>query len=134
MNDKSITALFKEAKTVAIVGLSPKKERPSNRVAKYLKDAGYTIVPVNPGQDEILGEPCFADLSSIGQSIDIIDIFRKSENVLPIVEEALTLTPLPKAIWMQLEVINEEAAQRAEEAGVQVIMDKCTKIEHARLL
>lgn len=134
MDDQEIAALLREAKTVAVVGLSPREARPSNRVAKYLMDVGYTVIPVNPGQTELLGQPCYASLSATNQALDIIDIFRKSEDVLPIVEEALTLPFRPKAIWMQLGIANAAAAKLAEEAGIMVIMDKCTKIEHERLL
>lgn len=134
MNDQEMKKLFKDVKSIAIVGLSPKKERPSNRVARYLMDAGYTVIPVNPGQTEILGLPCYPDLSSIGRTVDLVDIFRRSEDVGSIVEEALALSPRPKGIWMQLGVVNDEAAQMARQSGVAVVMNRCTKIEHEKLL
>ena len=121
-------------KTIAVVGLSPKENRPSNLVGRYLLDAGFTVIPVNPGQDEILGQRCFADLVSIDQPVDVVDIFRKPEDVLPIVEEALRLRPLPKIIWMQQGIVNDAAAELARQRGVFVVMDRCIKIDHHALL
>lgn len=129
-----IKELLQQSKIVAVVGLSPKESRPSNSVGKYMIEAGYTVIPVNPGQTEILGQPCFKTLSEIGRPIDIVDIFRRSEDILPIVEEVLQLDPLPKAVWMQQGIVNEEAAQLAREKGIQVIMDRCIKVDHADLL
>ncbi len=125
-----IRQLLKETTTIAIVGLSPKENRPSNMVGRYLADAGYTIFPVNPGQNLVLGVKCYPNLLSLPGSIDIVNIFRKSEDVLPIVEEALSLNPLPKAIWMQQGIRNEKAAELAKKKGVLVIMDRCLKIDH----
>ena len=129
-----ITRLLKEITAIAIVGLSPKENRPSNMVGRYLIDAGYTVYPVNPGQKEILGRPCFADLAEISVPIDIVDIFRKSEDVLPIVEQLLNLNPLPRAVWMQQGIINEAAAELARRRGVFVVMDRCIKVDHYNLL
>lgn len=125
-----IQQLLKGATTIAIVGLSPKDNRPSNMVGRYLIAAGYTVYPINPGQNEVLGLKCYPTLVSLPFSIDIVDIFRNSADVLPIVQEALTLHPLPKAIWMQQGVINEEAADLARKKGVLVVMDRCIKIDH----
>lgn len=116
---------------VAIVGLSPKTERPSHRVASYLKEQGYRIIPVNPGAQEILGEVCYPDLISISEPIDIVDIFRSSEEVPAIVEEAIGRGA--KVIWMQEGVINENAAEMAKKAGLLVVMDKCMKKTHQSL-
>ena len=118
-------------RTVAVVGLSPKPDRPSNHVAKYLKEQGYRIIPVNTYAGEILGETCYPDLSSIPEPVDVVDIFRRSEAVPPVVEEAIKIGA--KAVWMQEGVINEEAAARAEEAGLLVVMDRCMLKEHRKL-
>ena len=118
-------------RTVAVVGLSPKPDRPSNHVANYLKEQGYRIIPVNTSAREILGETCYPDLSSIPEPVDVVDIFRRSEAVPPIVEEAIKIGA--KAVWMQEGVINEEAAARAEEAGLLVVMDRCMLNEHRKL-
>ncbi|MBM9519669.1 CoA-binding protein [Desulforhopalus vacuolatus] len=134
MNDQQMKTLLKETKSIAIVGLSPKENRPSNEVARYLMAAGYRVIPVNPGQSEILGQPCFPDMASIGEPVDIVDIFRRSGDTPPIVAEALKLSPKPKAVWLQLGIENSEAAAMAEKAGVPIVMNLCTKIEHERLL
>jgi hypothetical protein len=119
--------IFADMKTIAVVGLSPKENRPSNMVARYLMDAGYTIIPVNPGQEQILGLKCYPDLSAINQQVDVVDIFRRSDQVEPIVAEAISIGA--KAVWMQEGVVNEQAASLAEKAGLKVIMDHCLKIE-----
>ena len=116
---------------VAMVGLSPKSERPSRKVAAYLREQGYKIIPVNPGEKEILGEPCYPDLASIPQHIEVVDIFRRPEEVPAVIEEAIKAGA--KAVWMQEGVINEEAAHRAREAGLLVVMDKCMRKEHLKL-
>jgi len=118
-------------RTVAVVGLSPKPDRPSNHVANYLKEQGYRIIPVNTYAGEILGETCYPDLSSIPEPVDVVDIFRRSEAVPPIVEEAIKIGA--KAVWMQEGVISEEAAARAKEAGLLVVMDRCMLKEHRKL-
>ncbi len=127
-----ITALLKECKTIAMVGLSPKEHRPSNDVARYLIDAGYTVIPVNPGQTEILGQKCYPNLSAIPVPVDLVDIFRRAEDVGPVVDEAIAIKA--KAIWMQLGITNEAAAAKARAAGLKVVMDRCTKIDHASLI
>lgn len=129
-----IANLLKEVHSIAVVGLSPKENRPSNMVGRYLLDTGYTIYPVNPGQKEILGRTCYADLQSIPHPIDIVDIFRKSEDVLPVVEQVIELNPLPRAVWMQQGIINEAAAELARSKGIYVIMDRCIKVDHNTLL
>ncbi len=131
---QEIEKLLRNVKTIAIVGLSPKENRPSNMVARYLMHAGYTIYPVNPGHSQILGKTCYADLSAVPFPVDVVDIFRKSEDVLPIVEQAVLLKPLPKAIWMQQGIVNEPAAQLARDNGIFIVMDRCVKIDHQNLL
>ena len=128
---QSVEDILKEGKTIAVVGLSPKPERDSNRVAKYLQDHGYRIIPVNPMADEVLGEKCYPDLKSIPESVDVVDIFRKPEDVPPLVDQAIDIRAA--AVWMQLDIVNEEAAAKAREAGLAVVMDKCMLIEHQRL-
>lgn len=118
-------------KTVAVVGLSPDASRPSFRVANYLKQQGYTIIPVNPSVEEIMGEKCYPDLLSIKNKPDIVDIFRRSDAIEPIVEEAIKIGA--KAVWMQEGVVNETAGKRAEEAGLLVVMDRCMLKEHMKL-
>lgn len=125
--------------TIAVVGLSKDPSKPSHDVASYLRDHGYRIVPVNPTVDEVLGEKAYPSLSSLPDSlkrdIDIVDIFRRSEDVPLIVEEAIKLHASigrPKAVWMQLGIINETSAHQAKEAGLLVVMDRCLKIEHGR--
>ena len=117
--------------TIAVVGLSPEPDRPSYRVARYLKQQGYRIIPVNPSAKEILGEPCYPDLSSIPEVVDAVDIFRRSEEVPAVVEEAIRIGA--KAVWMQEGVIDEAAAARAREAGLLVVMDRCMLKQHRRL-
>jgi predicted CoA-binding protein len=123
--------ILKTCQTVAVVGLSPKPNRPSNMVASYLQENGYKIIPVNPRAGEILGEVCYANLSSIPNPVDVVNIFRRPKEVPPIVEEAIKIGA--KAVWMQEGVINEEAAARAREAGLLVVMDRCMLKEHRRL-
>jgi len=133
--DSYIRGILNTVKTVAMVGFSPKENRPSYFVFKYLIERGYRVIPVNPGQagKEVLGQKVYASLSDIPVPIDMVDIFRATENVPPIVDEALTLTPKPQVIWMQLTVRNDEAAKRAEDAGLKVVMNRCPKIEYGRL-
>ncbi|MBI5556960.1 MAG: CoA-binding protein [Deltaproteobacteria bacterium] len=131
-NMKEISAILQNCKTIAVVGLSPKENRPSNQVARYLQDVGYRIIPVNPGQTEILGETCYPSLLDIPEPVDVVDIFRRSEEVLPVVEQAVAIKA--KAVWMQQGIINEEAALLARSHGLAVVMDRCLKIDHASLL
>ena len=114
-------------RTFAVVGLSPKPDRPSNDVASFLQGRGYRIVPVNPAHEEILGERSYADLASIPFPVEVVDIFRRSEEVMPIVRQAIAVKA--KVVWMQLGVINEEAAAVARAAGLEVVMDHCPKRE-----
>jgi predicted CoA-binding protein len=133
--DSYIRGILNTVKTIAMVGISPKDNRPSYFAFKYLLDRGYHMIPVNPGQAgrKILGQKVYGRLSEIPQPIDMVDIFRNSADVPPIVEEAITLKPKPQVIWMQLTVRNDEAAKRAEAAGMKVVMNRCPKIEYGRL-
>ena len=116
---------------IAMVGLSPDPNRPSHRVAKYLISQGYKVIPVNPDAQEILGTRSYSNMSSIPETIEIVDIFRRSEEVMPIVDEAIKVGA--KAVWMQEGVVNEEAASKALDAGLLVVMDRCMLKEHKRL-
>ena len=126
----TIKRILKEYKTIAVVGLSGNWNRPSHFAAKYMKAHGYKIIPVNPGYEEILGEKCYPSLLEIPEPVDIVDIFRRSRDVPPIVDDAIEIGA--KVVWMQLTVEHEEAAQKAREAGLEVIMNRCVKIEHGR--
>jgi predicted CoA-binding protein len=128
----TIRRILKDSRTIAVVGLSPKPHRPSHQVARYLMRAGYTIIPVNPGQSTILGLPCYPNLRAIPTPVDMVDIFRRQKEVLPIVEDAIAIGA--RFVWMQEGIVNQEAAARAEAAGLVVIMDRCTKIDHMNLL
>jgi predicted CoA-binding protein len=130
-----IAGILRAVKTVAIVGASANDVRPSYFVTKYLIDKGYEVFPVNPGQagKEILGRMTYARLADIPAAIDMVDIFRASDAVPGIVDEALALSPPPQVIWMQLGVRHAEAAAKAESAGMKVVMNRCPKIEYARL-
>ena len=124
--------ILSEGKTIAVVGLSPRPERDSHLVAKYLKEHGYRIIPVNPMVDEVLGEKSYPDLKAIPERVDVVDVFRKAEDVLPIVDQAIEIGA--SAVWMQLGIVNEAAATRAREAGLGVVMDQCMLIEHKRMV
>lgn len=132
--DAKIRSILTEVKTIALVGWSPKPDRPSHRVAAYLAARGYRVIPVNPGAagQIALGETVRASLAEIEGPVDMVDIFRRSEDVPPVVEEALKLPGL-KAIWMQLGITNAQAAAEAEARGVQVVQDRCPAIEIPRL-
>jgi uncharacterized protein len=125
-----IRTLLAETKTIAVVGLSKDPQRPSYFVASYLKYEGYRVIPVNPTADEILGERCYPNLLSIPEPVDMVDIFRPAPACVEIVQQAIAKGV--KSVWMQLKIINLEAARLAEEAGIQVVMDRCIKIEHGR--
>ena len=128
--DKLCAEILKRSRTIAVVGISPNPMRPSNGVAEYLKRAGYRVIPVNPNQTEVLGEKCYARLEDVPEKIDLVDIFRRSEFVPEIVESAIRVGA--GAVWMQEGVIHEEAAARAREAGLDVVMDRCTLKEHRK--
>ena len=129
--DDKIRDILKNARTIAILGLSPKPERDSNMVAGYLKKQGYRIIPVRPAQKEILGEKVYASLDNIKETVDIIDVFRNPAQIVPHANEAIRLKP--KVFWMQLNIENREAADLLTAAGIDVVMDRCIKVEHERL-
>jgi len=126
--DKEIEQILSESKTIAVVGLSPKPERDSNQVAKYMIEAGYTIIPVNPMAQEILGLKSYPTLSDVPQKVDIVDIFRKLDAVPGIVDEAIEMGA--KTVWMQENIIHNGAAKAAKDAGLKVVMNKCIMVEH----
>jgi predicted CoA-binding protein len=127
----NIPEILKSAHTIAVVGISSNPMRASNGVSEYLKRAGYRIIPVNPNEREVLGEKCYARLEDVPEKIDLVDIFRRSEYVPDIVESAIRVGA--RAVWMQEGVIHEDAAERARQAGLDVVMDRCTLKEHRKL-
>jgi uncharacterized protein len=133
--DGYVRGILNTVKTIAMVGASAKENRPSYFAFKYLLERGYRMIPVNPGQagKDILGQKIYAKLSDIPEPVDMVDIFRASPYALPVVQEALTLKPLPQVIWMQLGVRSDEAAALAETNGMKVVMNRCPKIEYGRL-
>ena len=127
----SLRRILKQNHTIAVVGLSAQWFRPSFFAAKYLQQHGYRVIPVNPAYPEILGEKCYPSLLEIPEPVDVVDVFRKPQDVPPIAEEAVRIGA--NVLWLQIGVIHEDAARRAREAGLEVVMDRCMKIEHARL-
>jgi predicted CoA-binding protein len=125
-------ALLARARTIAVVGLSPKPERPSHRIARRLKAWGYRVIPVRPAVSEVLGERAYPTLAAVPEKIDLVDVFRAAHELGPIVEQCITLE-LP-AIWIQLGIVNEDAAERARAAGMFVAMDRCITVEYHRLM
>jgi predicted CoA-binding protein len=131
-NDIAISKqILEQYKTFAVVGCSPDSDRPSHRVTCFLESTGYTVVPVNPAEDSILGHKCYPDLASVPEEIEVVDIFRRAEFAGAHVDEAIDVGA--KAVWMQLGVIDEAAAQRAHDAGLLVVMDRCPAIDYPRL-
>jgi len=131
MNEPDTIKNILKLKIIAVVGMSPKPERPSHYVSMYMKEHGYTIIPVNPGQTEIAGETCYPSLLEIPYKIDVVDVFRRPEHVLPIAELAVKISA--KALWLQDDVINEEAAEIAERAGLLVVMNDCMLRQHRQI-
>lgn len=127
----SLQRIFKQTKVIAVVGLSDDPAKPSFMVAKYLLDHGFRVVPVNPRCCEILGETCYPDLASIPFPVDMVDVFRKPDDCPPIAQAAVVIGA--KVLWLQLGIVSEASAQIAQAGGLSVVMDKCLKIEHARL-
>lgn len=132
MTPEALGALLREARTIAVVGLSPKPVRPSHEVASYLQEAGYRIVPVNPGHDRLLGERSYRSLAEAARdhTIDVVDVFRRSELAGDVVDEAIAIRP--KLIWLQVGVRDDAAAARAAAAGIPIVMDRCLAVEHQR--
>ncbi len=141
ISDEKILGILRRYTTVAVVGLSRNPSKDSYEVADYLQKAGYVIVPINPVAEEILGEKSYGSLLELSdelkRSVEIVALFRPSEAVLPFVEDAIKLREaygVPDVIWMQLGIINEEAAEKAKDAGMRVVMNRCMKVEHTRLI
>src|ERR1700754_2756322 len=133
--DSLIRGILNTVKTIAMVGISPKDNRPSYFAFKYLLERGYHMIPVNPGQagGDILGQKVYAKLADIPEPVDMVDIFRAAQYAPGVVQETLALTPRPKVVWMQLGIRNDEAAKLAEDGGLKVVMNRCPKIEYGRL-
>ncbi len=129
--DEWVKASLERYNVVAIVGLSPKPERPSYKVAKYLKEHYYRIVPVNPGQREILGETCYPRLRAIPFPVDVVDIFRRPDAIPAVVDDAIEIGA--KLVWMQLGLAHNQAAYKARKAGIEVVMNRCIKVEHMKM-
>jgi predicted CoA-binding protein len=129
-NTEVIRTILATAKTVAVVGISTEKTKPSNMVASYLQDEGYRVIPVNPRATEILGETCYPDLKSIPVPVDVVDIFRPPAEIAAIVDDAIAIGA--KAVWMQLRLVDLVAAEKAQSAGLGAVADKCMKMEHGR--
>lgn len=130
--DADLERILRTSRTIAVVGLSSSEDRPSNQVARYLKDAGYRIIPVNPGQAEILGEKCYPSLDAVPVPVDVADLFLRPDNVPPAVDAAIRKGV--KVVWMQIGISNAAAAAKAKEACIEVVMNRCLKIEHTRLI
>lgn len=135
MRADALRDILGAARTIAVVGLSPRPTRPSHEVARYLQDAGYRVVPVNPGHATILGERSYPTLraAAADHAIDVVDVFRRSEFAGPIVDEAIGVRPRPQLIWLQLGVVDEAARARAETAGIRCVMDRCLMVDHRAL-
>lgn len=131
-NNEEIKEIFNNTKTIAIVGLSPNEEKDSNRVARYLQNAGFKIVPIYPKGEEILGQKVYKSIEEVPFKIDMLDIFRKPDAIANVVDTAIKRGDID-TIWTQLGLVNNDAAQKAKEAGMKVVQNKCTKIEHAQL-
>ena len=134
-DDSYIRGILNTVKTIAMVGASAKDNRPSYFAFKYLMERGYNMIPINPGLGgkELLGRKIYGRLTEVAEPIDMVDVFRASKYALPVVQEALTLSPHPRVIWMQLGIRNDDAAALAEANGMKVVMDRCPKIEYGRL-
>ena len=130
MQQETIERLLEEAKTIAVVGMTSRPSRPDHYVSAYLKDQGYRIIPVNPHEEEVLGEKAYPDLRAVPEPVDLVLLFRRPEHVPPHVEEAIDIGA--DAVWMQSGIVNRDAARRAQEAGLDVVMDACMMIEHRR--
>jgi len=127
----TLRRILRSAHTIAVVGLSSEWHRPSFFAAKYLQQHGYRVIPVNPRYEKVLGERCYASLADIPDPVDLVDVFRRSEDVLPIAQQAITIGA--RCLWQQIGVMNLEADRLAREAGLDSVMNRCVKIEHARL-
>lgn len=131
-DENTIASILKNSKTIALVGASPKPWRDSGSIGQYLLHKGYEVFPVNPKYEEVFGKKCYPDLKSIPKKIDIVDIFRNPAEVEEVIDEAIAIKA--KTVWMQLGVVNPKAANKAERAGLQVVMDHCIAVEHSKLI
>jgi predicted CoA-binding protein len=131
-DDDTLRRLLQSARRIAVVGLSPKPHRDSNRVSRYLMERGYEVVPVYPREEQILGQVVYRSVLDIPRGVDLVDVFRRSESLPAVVDEVLAARS--PALWMQLDCIDDEGAQRATKAGLTVVMDRCIMVDHARLL
>jgi len=129
---EQVAEILRRSRTIAVVGISHKEDRDSNKVARYLKEHGYRVIPVNPKYKEVMGEPCYPNLEAVPEHIDVVDIFRNVDAIPRIVDEAIEVKA--DCVWMQLGLAHDEAAEKARKAGLNVIMNKCMKIEHACLM
>jgi len=129
---EEIVEILRKRRKIAVVGLSPKESRDSNKVARYLMEQGYEVIPVNPGQKEIFGKTCYKSLADIPFQIDMADLFLNPTRIPPVVDQAIEMGI--QAIWMQLGVVHNEAALKAKESGIQVVMDRCIMVEHEKLI
>lgn len=132
ISDEEIAEILRRTKTIAVVGISHKEDRDSHKVAKYLKDHGYRMIPVNPKYKEVLGETCYPTLQEVPAHIDLVDIFRNMEAIPGVVDDAIAAGA--DCVWMQLGLCHHEAAAKARDAGMKVVMNKCAKVEHGRLI
>ena len=132
VNDETMKRILEQTRTVAVVGMSPREERDSNRVARYLKAAGYRVIPVNPRADEILGERCYPTLEEIPEPVDMADVFRRPADVPAIAADALRKGV--RFFWLQLGITHPESEERLRSAGIEVVADRCTLVEHRRLV
>jgi predicted CoA-binding protein len=131
-DEQTLEAILRASKTIAVVGASPKPWRDSGSIGQYLIDKGYDVYPVNPKYQEVLGKKCYPDLKSLPVKIDIVDVFRNPDEIDDVIEEAIAVHAT--TVWMQLGVVNETAAAKAEQAGLRVVMDRCIAVEHSRLM
>lgn len=136
MDDLALRELLVGSKTIAVVGMSDKPERDSNQVGAFLMEMGYEVIPINPAVSEILGRKSYPSLKALppGTKVDIIDVFRKSDAVPAIVDEVLSISPQPKAVWLQLGVISDESGQRVRSKGIGFVQDLCIMVQHKRLI
>ena len=131
MDEIPIKLILENSKTIAVIGCSSNPEKAAHRIPKYMQEHGYKIIPVNPNSDNILGEKTFKSISDVKEKVDIVNIFRPSEDCLEVVKEAIKIKP--KVIWMQSGIINEDAKKLAEKHGIKVVMDKCIMVEHKKI-
>lgn len=132
-NDSQVESILKNSKTIAIIGLSPDESKDSNKVAKYLIEHGYKVYPIYPKEDHILGQKVYRKLSDVAEYIDIVDVFRKPDALMEVVDECIELSDI-KCVWFQQGIVNNEAAEKAKHAGIHAVQNKCIMVEHRRLL